>query len=622
MPPTTLLCVEDPNLLLQGTYTAKASIPLPPQILRAVQIPHTQATANTALNLDEAGQPLRYATAKAGKNSHLWQQAESEELARLITTATIAPIHIHQQPTERRNDTTYYNPQTKEKEAANGERTYRIRGTIGGDRINYPGPTTARTAAMPLVKLLLQSVISDNSKWLTIDIKDYYLNTPLPRPEYLRISTKFLPPETILKYDLHQYVQNKSVLFQVNKGMYGLPQAGLLAQQRLITHLAAHGYHQTSTDCLFRHQSNGTDFSLVVDDFGVKYTNKSGAQHLIDTLQILYAITINWAGSKYLGFAIDFDYSNRTVTLSMPGYISKALQRFAASLQVGADSPAIYVPPKYGIGQQSPAIDDSTPLSPTNTTMLQEIVGSLLYYARGVDVTILPAVTHLSSLQSRPTQNVLLAAQRLLAYCSRYPNNALRYHACDMVLHIQSDASYLSRPNSRSVAGAIFYLGNADQPTHINGCVHALSSIIPAVVASVAEAEYAALFQAGQEGTWLRSILASLGYPQPPTHILCDNKCAVGIALDTIKPKRTKSIDMRYHWIRDRIRQGQYIVTWRKGVHNLADFFTKPLPVHLHRSLMPLFVHVPPASSAANLTPSARRATKHRLATALPTCSN
>ena len=67
MPPTTLLCVEDPNLLLQGTHTAKASLPLPPEILRTVQIPHTQATANTALNLDEAGQPLRYATAKAGK---------------------------------------------------------------------------------------------------------------------------------------------------------------------------------------------------------------------------------------------------------------------------------------------------------------------------------------------------------------------------------------------------------------------------------------------------------------------------------------------------------------------------------------------------------------------------
>ena len=605
----TPLSVNTPDTRITSCST-QPSIPLPPLLIQPQTRPPHFAAVTSALNLDEHGRPLRYTTAKSGQNSLLWERAETEELDRLLTTATIRPLLLANQPLERRRDTTYYNPQTKEKEDKAGERTYRIRGTIGGDKINSPGPTTARTAAMPLVKLLLHSVISENSKWLTIDIKDYYLNTPLPRPEYLRISTKFLPSDIVIKYDLNKYVHNKSVLFEVTKGMYGLPQAGLLAQQRLIAHLAKHGYHQTNTDCLFRHVSNGTDFSLDVDDFGVKYTNKSGVDHLIQTLQALYSITINWTGSKYLGFTIEFDYPRRTVTLSMPGYIAKALQRFAPSLQTGANSPAIYVPPNYGIGQQTPSIDTSTPLSLAETTTLQEIVGSLLYYARAIDVTILPAVTHLSSLQANPTQDVLQSSQRLLAYCSRYPNNALRYHACDMTLHIQSDASYLSRPQARSVAGAIFYLGNAHQPTHINGCVHALSSIIPSVVASVAEAEYAALFQAGQEGSWLRNILSSLGYPQPPTVILCDNKCAVGIALDTIKPKRTKSIDMRYHWIRDRVRQGQYVVTWRQGTDNLADFFTKPLPVHVHQSLMPLLVHIPPATATACLTKSADRAAK------------
>jgi Reverse transcriptase (RNA-dependent DNA polymerase) len=615
-----------PNTRLTGHSSQRPSVPLPPQILRAPTHALQFTAATTTLNLDEHGQPLRYSTAKTGPNALQWQQAESEELDRLLATETIRPIFLDQQPIDRRRDTTYYNPQTKEKQNAAGERTYRVRGTIGGDRINYPGPTTARTAAMPLVKILLQSVVSDASKWLTIDIKDYYLNTPLPRPEYLRISSKFLPSAVIQQHNLQQFLHNDTVLFQVNKGMYGLPQAGLLAQQRLITHLASHGYNQTDTTCLFRHVSNGTVFSLVVDDFGVKYTNMNGVNHLIQTLQALYSITIDWTGSKYLGFSIDFDQSQRSVTLSMPGYIAKVLQRFAPLLKVGANSPAVYVPPKYGDGQQTPFIDTSTRLSPSETTTLQEIVGSLLYYARGVDVTILPAVTHLSSLQAQPTQNVLQAAQRVLAYCSRYPNNALRYYACNMVLHIQSDASYLSRPNARSVAGAIFYLGNANEPTLINGSIHAFSSIIPSVVASVAEAEYAALFQAGQDGAWLRNILHSLGYPQPPTIILCDNKCAEGIALDTIKPKRTKSIDMRFHWIRDRILQKQFTVTWRKGVDNLADFFTKPLPVHLHQSLMPLLVHVPHASSASNLTSSALRATKHRMTkgvpcpTALPTC--
>ena len=122
---------------------------------------------------------------------------------------------------------------------------------------------------MPLVKILLHSVISDNSHWLTIDIKDYYLNTPLPRPEYLRIALKFIPPTTMSEYNLQSYVPNNAVLFEVNKGMYGLPQAGLLA--RLVNHLTKHGYHQTDTTCLFRHESNGVSFSLVVDDFGVKY---------------------------------------------------------------------------------------------------------------------------------------------------------------------------------------------------------------------------------------------------------------------------------------------------------------------------------------------------------------
>ena len=88
-----------------------------------------------------------------------------------------------------------------------------MRGTIGGDRINYPGPTTARTAAMPLVKLLLQSVVSDNSRFLTLDVKDFYLNTPLNRPEFLRISSKFLPQHIVAQNGLQRYLHNGSILF-------------------------------------------------------------------------------------------------------------------------------------------------------------------------------------------------------------------------------------------------------------------------------------------------------------------------------------------------------------------------------------------------------------------------
>jgi hypothetical protein len=151
-----------------------------------------------------------------------------------------------------------------------------------------------------------------------------------------------------------------------------------------------------------------------------------------------------------------------------------------------------------------------------------------------------------------------------------------------MVLHIQSDASYLSRPGARSVQGGIFYLGNRNEPETINGGILAISSLIDCVVSAVSEAEYGAAFFMAKAGVWLRQILNVIGYPQPATEILCDNKCAVGLANATVKAKQSKTIDMRFHWLRDRVAQGQFKVTWKPGKTNLADFFTKPLDKTLH----------------------------------------
>ena len=91
---------------------------------------------------------------------------------------------------------------------------------------------------------------------------------------------------------LEEYLSNEAILFEVTKGMYGLPQSGLLAQQRLVAHLAVHGYIQHDhIPCLFAHVTNGVTFTLVVDDFG--YHAKEGVLHLISTLQNLYQIKVD-----------------------------------------------------------------------------------------------------------------------------------------------------------------------------------------------------------------------------------------------------------------------------------------------------------------------------------------
>ena len=581
---------------------------------QAAFLGHSPPLDVATLNLDGDGNPLKWSTALKGPDKDAWINADAEEFIRLLdTTSTMRPILPRDQPADRRKDTTYYNRVVKIK-VKNGVRDFRVRGTVGGDRIHYDGDVAAHTAEMSTVKILLQSVVSDDASFMTLDIKDFYLNTPLTRPEYIRIQASSIPDSIMDRFALLPYVHNGAVLFEITKGMYGLPQAGLLAQQRLVAHLSASGFVSCpNTPCLFRHVTRAIAFTLVVDDFGVKYTDKDDVEYLISTLTQLYQLTINWKGDKYLGFTINHDKSARRLSLSMPNYIPTALERFGHLITHGAASPAIYTPPSYGsTTPQLTAVDDSAPLSPADAKLLQEIVGVFLYYARAVDGTMLPAVTAIASDQAKPTQAVLSAATRLLAYAASYPANELVFSACDMVLYGQSDASYLSRSDSRSVAGGIFYLGNRDAPTQVNGAIDAFSSIIRVVVSSAAEAEYGGLFIAAQHATCLRSTLADLGYPQDATLLLCDNACAVGIASDTVKSKRSKTIDMRFHWVRDRVRQGQFVVQWRKGAHNLADFFTKPLPVKVHQSLMSLLVNVPPRLDNPHITPRHRRAVAHQ----------
>jgi hypothetical protein len=159
-----------------------------------------------------------------------------------------------------------------------------------------------------------------------------------------------------------------------------------------------------------------------------------------------------------------------------------------------------------------------------------------------------------------------------------------------MILFLHVDASYLSRSHARSVVGVYFFLGHENKPLHLNGATHVFSSIKPCIVSSAGEAEYAALFAGAHHDASLRNILGDLGYPQPPTIIMCDNTCAIGIATDSIKQKRSKAIDMRFHWLRDRVRQGQFTISYIKSADNIADYFTKNLDPIKHKFFMQFLV--------------------------------
>jgi hypothetical protein len=163
---------------------------------------------------------------------------------------------------------------------------------------------------------------------MMMDIKNYFFGTPLPRWEYMKMLLSRFPEEIIQKYNLNALAVDGWVYIKIRKGMYGLKQAGLLANQLLQTRLAPFSnYPARHTQGLWLHKTRSISFTLVVDDFTVKYVGKQHADHLRNALLRTYELTTNWTATVYSGTTLKWDYDKLTCEISMPGYVSNVLSK-------------------------------------------------------------------------------------------------------------------------------------------------------------------------------------------------------------------------------------------------------------------------------------------------------
>ena len=261
-----------------------------------------------------------------------------------------------------------------------------------------------------------------------------------------------IPEDVIDEYTLRDIAtQDGWVYIEVLKGMYGLPQAGLLAQQLLEKRLNEHGYHQSlHTPGLWTHETRPVAFTLVVDDFGVKYVGEEHARHLMDVLQQHYTISHDWGGTKYAGVRLDWDYQKREVHLSIPGYVQKALTRFQHEPpKKPQHQPYPHTPPNYGQKvQYAKEADTSQKLDKKDKKFIQEVTGVFLFYARAVDNTMLVALSAIASEQAEPTVNTMIKTKHFLDYAATHPDAVLTFRASDMILAVHSNALYLNEPEA------------------------------------------------------------------------------------------------------------------------------------------------------------------------------
>jgi hypothetical protein len=212
--------------------------------------------------------------------------------------------------------------------------------------------------------------------------------------------------------------------------MWGLPQDGILTNKLLKKCLAPHGYFECKqTPGLWKHLTHPISFTLVVDNFGVKYTRQEDINHLIMCIKEKYELTKDWNDNLFCGIHLKWDYDARTLNISMLGYIIKQLQKYKhASPPKPQHCP--YAPKQFGSKAQHPLPPNTSPLlSNADIKHVQRIIESILYYTRVVDLTMLMALSTIASKQSSRTELTMTKTKQLLHYLATHPNATVRFHA-------------------------------------------------------------------------------------------------------------------------------------------------------------------------------------------------
>jgi hypothetical protein len=170
----------------------------------------------------------------------------------------------------------------------------------------------------------------------------------------------------------------------------------------------------------------------------------------------------------------------------MPEYIKAKLHKYQHPAPARPEhSPHRWNPPIYGAKTQFVSDTEPSPaLSDKDVNKLQQLTGTLLYYARSVDPTLIMPINVLASEQSNTTEVTAEKVIKLLNCCNTHPETKIRYHASDMILHIHSDASYLLENEAKSRAGGFFYMGNTSKndKKFTNGAILIISKVLKHVM--------------------------------------------------------------------------------------------------------------------------------------------
>lgn len=369
-------------------------------------------------------------------------------------------------------------------------------------------------------------------------------------------------------------------LLKLHKTVYGLKQASFEWARKLNGTLRECGYTQgvAADDCLWWKVSKSGRLMMqatYVDDILRAYAREDEAEMEADMKQMGKAFTLKDLGDAELLLGWRIRRGDNWLSVDQEGYVRQVLEQYGMDQCRPVDTPGTKLE-LLQEGSEEERADAKGAVEHSHMTLANysSVVGALQYLASSTRPDIATAVNTLGSFNADPRPCHLRALKRIMRYLAGTAALGITYTRTEdgvFRLCVYSDSDWAGDPSDRrSITGYVMQL--------CGGAISWYSKKQSTVSLSSTEAEYNAGAETAREVTWLRALLTDMGEEQKhPTIVQIDNQGAIAMGNGSGSVDRRKHIDVKHHYLKEKVEMGILELVYVPSASNLADIFTKPL---------------------------------------------
>ncbi|GJS85588.1 retrovirus-related pol polyprotein from transposon TNT 1-94 [Tanacetum coccineum] len=409
----------------------------------------------------------------------------------------------------------------------------------------------APVARMEAIRIFLAYAAHKSFTVFQMDVKTAFLHGTLKEDVYV------CQPEGFIDAD------HPSHVFKLKKALYGLKQAPRAWYDELSTFLLQNHFFKGTIDPTLFIRRFDDDILVVqvyVDDIIFGSTHPRYTQLFSDLMKSRFEMSMMGEMTFFLGLQVN--QSPRGIFINQSNYVLEILKKYGMESCDPVGTP-MEIKDKLDLDQNG---------SPVDATKYRSMIGALMYLTSSR-----PDIVHATCLcaryQAKPTEKHLKEVKRIFRYLRGTVNTGLWYTK-DSGIELTgfSDADYAGcKDTFKSTSGGAQFLGEK--------LVSWSSKKQDCTALSTAEAEYVSLSVCCAQVLWMRTQLTDYGFHFNKIPIYCDSKSAIAISCNPVQHSRTKHIAVRYHFIKEHVERGTIELYFVKTDYQLADLFTKALPV-------------------------------------------